>query len=65
MTEWKVTGNYINGEPVYRVYRLIDKNAVDHSGNREYATEYMSSKRKAEAIAAKLNSQAQAQTLRI
>lgn len=56
-SEWKVTSNCIAGETVYAVYRQKDVKAVDHSGNREYATEYMSDRQKASEIAAKLNSE--------
>lgn len=41
-SEWKVECNYINGKPMYRVYRLRDTEETDHSGNREYASEYVS-----------------------
>lgn len=34
--EWKVSKTYAAGETYYQVYRLIDKDGVDHSGNREY-----------------------------
>lgn len=36
-SEWKVTSNCIGigGEWFYGVYRLRDRKAVDHSGNRE------------------------------
>lgn len=35
-SEWRVTSNRINGIKMYGVYRQLDVNAVDHSGNREY-----------------------------
>lgn len=36
-SEWRVTNNYFGGgEWFYDVYRLRDRKAVDHSGNREY-----------------------------
>lgn len=54
-SEWRVTSNVINGETMYAVYRLIDVRAVDHSGNRELATGYLSDKTEAENIAIKLN----------
>ena len=41
-SEWKVESNYINGKPMYRVYRIRDTEETDHSGNREYASEYVS-----------------------
>ena len=34
--EWKVSHNPDLGRKPYQVYRLIDKDEVDHSGNREY-----------------------------
>lgn len=35
-SEWRVTSNYFGGgEWFYGVYRLRDRKAVDHSGNRE------------------------------
>lgn len=34
-SEWRVTCNYICGGLVYNVYRLRDRDATDHSGNRE------------------------------
>lgn len=35
-SEWRVTCNYICGDLIYDVYRLRDRDATDHSGNREY-----------------------------
>lgn len=35
-SEWRVTCNCVCGGPVYNVYRLRDRDAIDHSGNREY-----------------------------
>ena len=32
--------NRVNGERVYRAYRKLRADEVDHSGNREYAGEY-------------------------
>ena len=54
-SEWKVTCNRIDGVKVWAVYRLLDVNEVDHSGNREYATKYMTDKAKVEKIARELN----------
>lgn len=34
-SEWRVTLNIIGGEKKWGVYRLRDKDAIDHSGNRE------------------------------
>lgn len=54
-SEWKVTSNNINGKKMYAVYRLRDTTAVDHSGNREMATDYMDDRAEAVVIAEKLN----------
>ena len=52
---WKITSNYIGEEKMYAVYRLRDVNSIDHSGNREYASDYMTDRKDAEALANKLN----------
>lgn len=57
---WKVTCNYIADKYMYAVYRLLDTEETDHSGNREFTTDYMDSKAKAEAIAGRLNAQGDA-----
>lgn len=54
-SEWKVTSNLINGQKVYGVYRLRDINAVDHSGNRDYAGGYVDNREIAAIVAAELN----------
>lgn len=54
-SEWKITSNSINRKKVYAVYRKIDVSAVDHSGNREMATEYFNDRETAENIAKELN----------
>ena len=54
-SEWKVTSNSINGSKMYGVYRQLDVNAVDHSGNREYHGGYTLSKDEAQAIVDELN----------
>lgn len=53
--KWDITANPIGDKIMYAVYRLRDTKAVDHSGNREYATSYMDSRIKAESIAAEMN----------
>lgn len=53
--KWKVTCNSIGDGYLYAVYRLRDVNEVDHSGNREYATDYMESKEDALKIASQMN----------
>jgi hypothetical protein len=50
-----VTCNSIGDGYLYAVYRLRDVNEVDHSGNREYATDYMESKEDALKIASQMN----------
>ncbi len=57
---WKVTSNVINGETMYGVYRQIDVNAVDHSGNREHYGNYLDNRDKAAEIAQALNKEAEA-----
>jgi len=39
----------------YAVYRLIDVNEVDHSGNREFAGKYVEDKKIALFVAQELN----------
>lgn len=53
--KWKVTSNPIGGMSMYAVYRIRDIDAVDHSGNREYATGFMDDKQEAQKIADRLN----------
>ena len=53
--EWKVTSNTLNGTTMYGVYRIKDTSAVDHSGNREYATDYTEDREQAIKIAEELN----------
>lgn len=52
--KWRVSTNRIGDNWMYIVFRLRDVNAVDHSGNREYATGYMDSKQEAQKIADEL-----------
>lgn len=35
-SEWRVSYNPMLGEKPYQIYRLRDKDGIDHSGNREY-----------------------------
>ena len=53
-SEWKVTSNYI-GKTVYGVFRTIDINAVEHSGNREMHGDYVENRKEAEELAKHLN----------
>jgi hypothetical protein len=52
---WLVTSNPLCGRTFYRVFRIRDTNAVDHSGNREYYGEYMENKAEAKELADRLN----------
>jgi hypothetical protein len=52
---WKVTSQVIGDRKKYAVYRLIDINEVDHSGNREFAGEYIDDRHIAESVATSLN----------
>lgn len=53
--KWKVTANPVGGGMLYAVYRLRDVDAVDHSGNREYAGGYVTDRSIAEFAAEYLN----------
>lgn len=53
--KYKVTSQYIGDEKMFAVYRSKDTDAVDHSGNRELATGYMSNKEEANRVAELLN----------
>lgn len=55
MQKWKVSSNVIYGKKYFRPYRLIDENAVDHSGNREYAGRYVERREDAQLLADCLN----------
>lgn len=52
--EWKVTSCPIGDKIIYGVYRIIDPNEVDHSGNRE-TFDYYDTREEAAAIAERLN----------
>lgn len=56
MSEWRVSSSYYDGEKEYKVYRLRDVNATDHSGNRElYDTTIYKTRAEAKAVADALN----------
>lgn len=40
MGKWQVSSNCVGNEMLYQVYRIIDDNEVDHSGNREVVASY-------------------------
>ena len=52
---WKISSQYLCGRKVYQVYRIKDVNAVDHSGNREYAGKLTDDEVAALALAEQLN----------
>lgn len=52
---WKVTSTPINGKTMYGVYRKIDADAIDHSGNRQMHGGYTSNRDEAAALAERLN----------
>lgn len=53
--KWKVASNFIGDEKMYAAYRLKDINEVDHSGNREYAGEWISNREAVQTVADHLN----------
>lgn len=55
-SEYKVTSQYIGDSKMYAVFRIKDVSAVDHSGNREYASGYTEDREEALKIANQLNS---------
>lgn len=52
---WKVTSQYIDDCQMFAVYRLRNTAEVDHSGNRELASDYTKNRAEAQAIADRLN----------
>lgn len=52
---WKVTSNVIDGHKVYSVYRNVRPWECDHSGNREYACDWLSDRGAAERLCQDLN----------
>lgn len=54
-SEWRVTTNYVATDegrvPMYGVYRLLDVNGIDHSGNRETLGRLFEERELAEDIA--------------
>ncbi|QOV18939.1 hypothetical protein INP51_13240 [Blautia liquoris] len=55
--KWEVTAQFIADTQMYAVYRLRDVDAVDHSGNREYAGGYVTDRAEAEFVAERLNAE--------
>jgi len=55
MSEWRVSSNGWGEDKSYQVYRRIDVNATDHSGNRENRGGVFDNRAEAQAYADKLN----------
>jgi len=54
-SEWKVTSNPIGSKIMYGVFRIIDTNKVNHSGNRENYGGYIENREEAIEKAKYLN----------
>ena len=54
-SDWFVSSNSIAGVMMYQAQRIKDTNAVDHSGNREYAGDFYENKADAQAVADEMN----------
>ena len=54
-SEWRVWANPIGGKMMYGAYRLRDKDATDHSGNRESAGRWYDERETAEELVRTLN----------
>lgn len=54
-SRWRVSSQFIGGENQHIVYRLLDINSIDHSGNREYHGVYTTDKKAAQDEADRLN----------
>ena len=52
---WKIESNLIGAQKMYRIYRLLDTAKVDHSGNREYAGEYVEDRKTLEIVVEQMN----------
>lgn len=54
-SKWRVTSNIIDSEKRYGIYRLRDKDAVDHSGNREELDRWFDDRELAEDVCRIMN----------
>ena len=61
-SEWRVTSNIIGGEKRYGIYRLRDKDAVDHSGNREELDRWFCERELAQAYVDAMNENEEARS---
>ena len=56
-SEWKISTNIMAEKKFYQVYRIIDINETDHSGNRETRGGYYERLKDAKALARRLNTE--------
>lgn len=56
-SEWRISTNVVAGRKFYQVYRIKNLSEPDHSGNRETRGGLYESRRDAEALARRLNSE--------
>ena len=56
-SSWKISTNIVAGRELYQVYRIINVNEPDHSGNRETRGGLYESRIDAEKLAATLNAE--------
>jgi hypothetical protein len=54
-SKWKVSSQSFDGVKHYQVYRRIDMDEVDHSGNREYEGHVFLNQEEAQKVANELN----------
>lgn len=55
MTEWKILKNNVGGEERFQIYRIIDPNKPQHSGNMEfYDQKLYATREEALAVIAKM-----------
>ena len=56
-SEWRITSQYFGESKIWQVYRLRDIDAVDHSGNREFAEGIFETREEAAELAERLNAE--------
>ncbi len=61
--EWKVIGNFFDGQRRFIAGRLIDKDEVQHSGNLELYGNYSTDEEEVKKTVAKLNAEEKARQL--
>lgn len=60
-SNWHVTSNLINGATMFGVYRLLDIQETDHSGNREHLDVWVADRRIAEKLAEQYNAKGESE----